>query len=550
MTIKKRLIVTFTGIICMAFLSIGISSSSLLESGKNLDTIQDATIPTVNEIGMVKRNLIATLSNTLEMMLLDDSEYIKSLKGDNSSHEKTMAESIDFIQQNSKGERLAEIDGLLDQIAQVRKELEALAGTDEEKALALYQQEFSPLIIKAVTELDAFTLEYTKALNEELGKRQTRRFVLTYLSIGLFIVGCIGSIKIIAKLVDSIMEPIDEVNKALVALSEGQLGYQFTYDTENEFQEMCNNIRFSLEELHKYVMGISTELSEFAKGNFATEHAVSYIGDFEEIGNSIDHVKGQISEIMEEMQSASKQVEVSSEQISSTSQELANGSVEQASAVEELTASINEILEQLKTSADRARETSTISRQAESGAVYGNEKVNETAAAIHEIEEKSTEIENIINIIDQIATQTRLLSLNASIEAARAGESGRGFAIVATEVGNLAVESAEAAKGISKLINDMTVSVKRGVELMGETEEALAKVVDQARGIDSHITEIAEASKEQAVIIEQISLGADQISAVVQSNSAYSEESATTAEELSGQAVLLENMIQRFRTKK
>ena len=224
--------------------------------------------------------------------------------------------------------------------------------------------------------------------------------------------------------------------------------------------------------------------------------------------------------------------------------------MEQASAVEELTASINEILEQLKTSADRARETSAISRQAESGAVYGNEKVNETAAAIHEIEEKSTEIENIINIIDQIATQTRLLSLNASIEAARAGESGRGFAIVATEVGNLAAESAEAAKGISKLINDMTVSVKRGVELMGETEEALAKVVDQARGIDSHITEIAEASKEQAVIIEQISLGADQISAVVQSNSAYSEESAATAEELSGQAVLLENMIQRFRTKK
>ena len=297
MKIKKRLIVTFTGIICMAFLSIGISSSSLLESGKNLDTIQDATIPTVNEIGMVKRNLIATLANTLEMMMLDDSEYIKSLKGDNSSHEKTMAESIDFIQQNSEGERLAEIDALLDQIAQVRKELETLAGTDEEKALALYQQEFSPLIIKAVTELDAFTLEYTKALNEELGKRQTRRLVLTYLSIGLFIVGCIGSIKIIAKLIDSIMEPIDAVNKALVALSEGQLGYQFTYDTENEFQEMCNNIRFSLEELHKYVMGISTELSEFAKGNFATEHAVSYIGDFEEIGNSIDHVKGQISRV-------------------------------------------------------------------------------------------------------------------------------------------------------------------------------------------------------------------------------------------------------------
>ena len=209
MKIKKRLIVTFTGIICMAFLSIGISSSSLLESGKNLDTIQDATIPTVNEIGMVKRNLIATLANTLEMMMLDDSEYIKSLKGDNSSHEKTMAESIDFIQQNSKGERLAEIDDLLDQIAQVRKELEALAGTDEEKALALYQQEFSPLVIKAVTELDAFTVEYTKALNEQLGKRQTRRVVLTYLSIGLFIVGCIGSIKIIRKLIDSIMEPID-----------------------------------------------------------------------------------------------------------------------------------------------------------------------------------------------------------------------------------------------------------------------------------------------------------------------------------------------------
>ncbi len=549
MTIKKRLIRTFVCVMCVAVLAMGIGAASLIGAGMNLNQVQEETIPAVNELGLVKRNLIATLSNTLEMMLLDDTEYIASLKEDNSSHETTMGESVALIQRSAKSERLEAISGYLEQIARIRKEVEKAAGTDEERAFLIYQEEFSPLVIKTVTELDTFTEEYTAEVEKDLNAKQTRRIFVSVFGMLVFAAGCIVSVRMMSGTVRAIMKPVDEVNRALIALSEGRLSYEFTYRSEDEFREMCDNIRFSMDELNKYVTEISTELSEFAQGNFARELTLSYVGDFKEIGHSIENVQQRIAEIMKEMRAASRQVEASSEQIAATSQELAHGSVEQAGAVEQLTASINEILEQTKKSADRAKETSMISRQAEQGAVYGNEKVSETSIAIREIEEKSKEIENIINMIEQIASQTRLLSLNASIEAARAGETGRGFAVVATEVGNLAAESAEAAKSIGHLINDMALSVQKGVSLMSQTEEALANVVDQARGIDGHIAEMAQAAKEQAVIIEQISIGADQISAVVQTNSAFSQESAATAEELSGQAVTLEQMMERFHTK-
>lgn len=254
-----------------------------------------------------------------------------------------------------------------------------------------------------------------------------------------------------------------------------------------------------------------------------------------------------LNEVMNNINTASEQVAVGARHVSESSMALSQGATEQAGSVEELSASIEEMSSQTKQNADNADEANSLAEKAKINALNGNEQMKDMLKAMNEINVSSANISRIIKVIDDIAFQTNILALNAAVEAARAGQMGRGFAVVAEEVRNLAARSAEAAKETTEMIEGSIKKVNDGTKMANETASALKVIVEDVTKAALLVNNIASASNEQAIGISQIAQGLSQVSMVVQSNSATSEESAAASEELSGQAEMLKDQVQRFK---
>jgi methyl-accepting chemotaxis protein len=256
-----------------------------------------------------------------------------------------------------------------------------------------------------------------------------------------------------------------------------------------------------------------------------------------------------VNEVLTNINAASEQVASGSKQVSDSSIALSQGATEQASSIEELTASLEEISEQTKLNAQNANQANELADVAKINAEHGNLQMTEMLKAMEEINDSSSNISKIIKVIDEIAFQTNILALNAAVEAARAGQHGKGFAVVAEEVRNLAARSANAAKETTDMIEGSIKKVESGTKIANETAVALSKIVTDVTKAASLVGEIAVASNEQALGIEQINQGIMQISEVIQTNSATSEESASASEELSSQSLILKEMVGNFKLK-
>jgi methyl-accepting chemotaxis protein len=254
-------------------------------------------------------------------------------------------------------------------------------------------------------------------------------------------------------------------------------------------------------------------------------------------------INNSLRQIASTLGSGSDQTASAAGQVSQSSQTMAEGASEQASSLEETSASLEEITSMTKQNAEKADEAMLLAGAAKSSAGKGSQAMAEMMKAIEDIKKSSDATAKIVKTIDEIAFQTNLLALNAAVEAARAGDAGKGFAVVAEEVRNLAQRSAEAARNTAVMIEDSVKQSTHGVAITKKVGESLYEITDAANKVNDLVSEIAEASKQQAAGVEQVNTAVSQMDQVTQTNAASSEESASAAEELSAQAAEMRRMV-------
>ena len=352
------------------------------------------------------------------------------------------------------------------------------------------------------------------------------------------------------KIVQSIIEPLIEIEKVTKEIAAGNLHCEIDYRAKNKIGELAHDLRKSVSVLASYVDDISNSMDEFSKGNFAVEPQVEWQGDFKGIRDSFVEFEKSMSTTVKSIQRVADEVANGSQQVSESSNGLAESSTEQAAVTEELTATITNISEQVAKNACNAEDISAKVKNLGGEIAIGNEKMQEMVQSMNEISEASQEIGKIIATINDRSAQTNLLALNASIEAARAGEAGKGFAVVADQVAVLAAQSSEAAKESSQLVETSVKAVEKGIIIVDETAKQLENVVAGSDAITKEVNEVADALGAQNDSFDQINEGVDQINNNVQNNSATAQECAAASEEMSGQAEELDGLIRKFKVAK
>lgn len=369
--------------------------------------------------------------------------------------------------------------------------------------------------------------------------------IISIVSLLAVLFGIITSLKI--------SKPIKEVSEAANKIAGGDFYVQLQTEASGEVGELIDSFKrigITLVEYKEYIQEIAHILNQIAQGILCFELKQEYIGEFSKVKDSLLNISENLSQTIENVKLSSEQIAMASNQVASGAQSLAQGTTEQASSLEEFSATIADISMQIKNTANNAdlanREVVSTSEEV----INSNSQMQEMKLAMNNINSKSTEISKIIKTIEDIAFQTNILALNAAVEAARAGSAGKGFAVVADEVRNLAHKSADAAKNTTMLIEETVQAVERGSQIVDITAQSMINVVAGSDQVREFVNDIARTSKEQSDAVSQILIGVEQISSVIQSNSATAEESAAASEELSGQADLLKQHVDQFQIQK
>lgn len=359
-----------------------------------------------------------------------------------------------------------------------------------------------------------------------------------------FVVGAL----VISKFVKRIIVPLNAINGKILDMEQGKLsGDAIEVHTGDELETLADAVNSMTAYTNTIIKDIESVSAKLAAEDLTAEPAADYIGDYAPIKSALYGIINSTSDVIRQIGASSKLVSDGSSKMSDNSTTLSQAATEQAATVEELNASIVEISSNISANADSAGKAKVLADDCMKIVNEGNVKMTDMLHAMEEINETSSQIANIIKTIEDISFQTNILSLNASIEAARAGEAGKGFAVVAGEVGQLAGKTAEAAKNTTALIKTSLAAVENGTVMANETAKMLSKIVSETDDTAKVIDKIAAASQEQADSVKQILVGMDQISTSVQMTSGSSAECAASAEELSGQAKVLLDLVQRFK---
>ena len=555
LSINMKLIVGFGIVLLLLVLSSVLSLFSIGQVVEQINYYGDYTLPNIDATWAMRSNMAAVRMHMLGAVVEQNATLAKGELDEANKSAALVHNALEAYAASKKGTgqddaKIENVNMLLDRAAGVRGQFaEYMSMKAGGKILAqnLYINEYAPILKEVDTVLAELGDAESKAAGEQAVAGDRASNLAWVMLITVVAVSVLITVAVTAAIRKSILRPVKEIDSVYAQMAKGNMQVQISYDGKDELGSMAGNIRKTNALLASYISDISDKLSQMSSGDMRIHMDMDYIGDFAAIKQAIQSTASELSHTLLTINTAAEQVSTGAAQVAGGAQALASGSAEQAASVGELSVSVTQIAGQAAENSATVKVATQYVGQAAANAKDGSEHMVKLTKAMANIGSASNQIASITKVIEDIAFQTNILALNAAIEAARAGNAGKGFAVVADEVRNLAAKSAEAAKQTAELIQRSAATVAEGTQITAQTAAILKNVEENAGMVEKSIAKIDQASSDQAVAIEQIKQGLNQVSSVVQTNAATAEENSATSEEMSAQAATLREEVGKFK---
>lgn len=561
MKIRKRLTTGFILIIAIASISSIVGIIAMLNlSSKYTHALKNYGF-SQGDIGKAMTAFAETRSALRAVIGYDDNEDILKVKNIHEqqkenfqNHLKNIVAIVDTDEEKILYENII---NSLDEYWDVDSNIISIgATTDREKceeAQDIALNQLSPMYEKINSDLIALMDLNVNTGNDMNQSLAILQIILIIVIVVIIIISVLLSLNLGSSIAKGIEKPLIALGARLRTFAQGDLSSPFpNSDTEDEVADIVKDAQGMAENLQLIVKDAGELLDFMAEGNFAISTKIEnkYVGDFELLLLAMRKMNRQMSDTLRHVDEAAKQVSIGSSNMAQASQALAEGATDQAASVEEMQATVANITEGIQRTAKHVEQSYQQAQKYAAEADHSREEMEAMVDAMNRISETSQKIENIITEIEDIASQTNLLSLNAAIEAARAGEAGRGFSVVAEQIRKLAEQSAQSAVDTRQLIEGSMQEVTEGNKAAERAAASMEEVVKGVKMIAQSSKELSNISSEQAIAMEQAEAGIVRISEVVQSNSASAEETSATSDQLSTQAAFMGELVDSFTLRK